>query len=114
MLVKFKRYVIAFIVVFICSVTVVSADTYVICQRNSQTGHGYYQANCSGKNVIMTVGYQSSSEKYYVSNYTGTNSNRYLNSVGVYSGKKSGSHRWNVNMNFSEFAHIHHFNVHLK
>lgn len=114
MLLKFKRYIIAFVVILICSVTAVFADTYVICQRKVQTGHGYYHANCSGNYVNMTVGYESSSEKYFVNNYTGTNDNRYANVVGVYSGKKSGSHSWNVGQNFSQFGHIHHFTVNLR
>lgn len=101
-----------FIIMLVFSVSVMSAQTFVTCQETKQTGHGYYRANCSGNYVKMTAYYSSSSEKYFVNNYTGTNGDMYKNVVGVYLGYKNGNHSWNVGKAFNSYGHIHHFTVH--
>lgn len=86
-----------------------AAQLYVTCQATSQTGHGYYKANCSGKNVVMTCYYDDSSESWAVNNYTGTNADRYKNCVGVSAGKRNGVDYWDVGCPFNQYGHIHHF-----
>ncbi len=112
---KYYKFFTMLSLVLLLTVSAVSAaQTYVVCQNKQQTGHGYYNACCSGQQVIMKGYYSDSSEKYFVSNYTGVQNNAYKNSAGVYSGKKNNSHYWNVKKDFKSFAHLHHFNVHLQ
>lgn len=94
---KFKKYFIAFSLIGILSISTISAAS-VVCQNKVGTGHGTYSANCSGVYVKMIGYYSDSSERYYVANYTGNNSDRYKNSAGVYAGKRNNSHNWNVGM----------------
>ncbi|WP_294578588.1 hypothetical protein [uncultured Thomasclavelia sp.] len=54
MLRRMRKYIAGILVLMILSVSVVSAQTFVTCQQKKQTGHGYYQANCSGNSLRMT------------------------------------------------------------
>lgn len=113
MLRRMRKYIAGILVLMILSVSVVSAQTFVTCQQKKQTGHGYYQANCSGNSLRMTCYQSDSSERYHVNNYIGVSGNDYKYLVGVNAGRRNGSHSQNVGTAYNAYYHVHHYTVNL-
>lgn len=106
-----KKYLTLFSVALLLSVSAVSAQTFVTCQKKIATSKGYYNANCSGNYLKCNCYYEDSSENYTVMNYIGVNGNDYTYSVGCHSGKRSASISKNMGKPYNQVAHTHSFTV---
>lgn len=110
---KIKKYVAMFLLAIIMSISVVSAQTYVNCQKKAATSKGYYDANCSGNYLKCHGYYESNSEKYTVMNYIGTGGNELKYKDGCHSGKRNAYISENMNKPYNQVGHTHSYTVNL-